>query len=698
MKPIVHDPPNYHPDYPASIVNISEKDFWSALDPGRGRGDTTLLKRAVESGQSGDRAKAYEMLADYHSDSLSKEWNALIAEEFPKNYHARQQTVEDVMKHKLWVMTTQPYQYGREIDWNQPAVGSRIHSFYWILPLLYAYVKNPKDDYAVELNDLINQYYNARNKFHWSHEAYHPAYTGLAGSIKFIHIFPIYVALARNKHLKPNTAEAWLKLALGMCLALYRRETDLMLTNQTITNAKAFGTFAAAFPEFIESEAMHKRALRRIDENLTQGFLPDGGWFERCFTYGVVSIYSAAEALHIIDRNQPLPSDYRKRVSNILFAASQFLAKTFAPDLHKPGFGDGGISHAPQALNLAKAFFPKDTPSNLGIDRSRSYHLPDSGFSVLRNGKSQNPCYALLNHGRCDLWHCHMDLLNLDVWSHNIPFLVENSRFGSYSHPTSRLMRMPEMHNTITVDGQTYDQRYPDNMRGKEIIWQSKQKFDFVSAAHDAYRGNEPITPSAQDYRIRRSVVLVKDPGYFVVLDSALPATLKPAGVISQIWHSPFTFDILASGRASVIHDGHGMLIAADAGSWLRRTETRTDYTTEESSAKLDASQRKQMQCKSDSTNTGLLARQYSERYQLRFQCWSTGHTAGAIGCVTVLAPFSGQEPPEVNIQRELLDAEMPDFRAERITVAIGRQINVFHFDPETLTGPARITVENKTG
>ncbi len=661
MAPLVYRPPNYHPDYPARIVNISEEDVWSSQDACRGRADQALLAQAIDAGRTGRRTRAYRLLATYHRDSLALEWDAIVGGDIPHPIWAPRQTRADVLAHKLWIGPGLHVQYGRRIDWNTPSTGSNIHSFYWILPLLHAYVASHRADEAAALRDFIDQYYAARNRFHWHGPGYHPGYTALAASIKFHHLFPVYVALAANGHLTPATTEAWMKLALGMCRALYRRETDLVLGNQTLTNAKTFGVFASVFPEFSESAAMRKRALRRIDQNLTQGFLPDGSFFERSFDYAGVSIKGAAEALRAMERHAPLPTAYRRRMSTILLNASRFLAKTFAPGYVRPGYADGTLARAPHMLDTARDFFPSDTPADLGVDRQASYHLPHGGFSVLRNGKGKQACYALFNHGRCDLWHSHMDLLNLDVWANEIPFLVEASRFGSYGEPSSRLMRMPEMHNTLVVDGQSYDERYPDGMRGTDVIWQSRRDLDIACASHQAYRGSQPVIPQAQDYRIRRSVLLIKDPGYFLIIDSAMPPGEAAAGVISQYWHSPFPFDIMAPGRACVRHDRHGMLVAADAGPWLRRTETRPDYTAAES--------------------VGELA--FPERYQLRFQCWSHAAQAGTIGCITVLVPFTGTRSPSVRVRREALNVPMPDFRAERITVTLGRRQDTFEINPE---------------
>lgn len=148
------------------------------------------------------------------------------------------------------------------------------------------------------------------------------------------------------------------------------------------------------------------------------------------------------------------------------------------------------------------------------------------------------------------------------------------------------------------------------------------------------------------------------------VMDSALPEGGSAAGVISQRWHSPFPFTILAPGRASVMSGGRGMLIAADANPWLRCTETRTVYTAAETSGKLD----------------------FPERYQLRLQCWNDAGTAGAIGCVTVLVPFSGKRPRIALLRRRPL-ADGLAFLAERIEVTVGTHTDVWDLSPDPRPG-----------
>ncbi len=646
-----------HPDYPPRIVDISEKDFWSQLKPRPGRGDHAVLKRAIQAGQKGRRSQAYSLLAEYHSSSLLAEWEAMQRGVLPTNYHAPRQTAEDALKHKLWISHDTFHQYGKKIDWHKPRLGSTLHSFYWILPLLEKYVDAPEPTTAEALRDFILQYYSARMRMRWAGPDYHPIYTALAASIKFRHIFPIYVALACNGHLTPPATEAWMKMMLGMVRALHRRETDLVMGNQTITNVWATGHFAAAFPEFQESAAWRRRALLRIEQNVMKGFLPDGGFFERSFCYGGVSLTDAARALCAINRHSPISPSYRRKVGGALLNATRFFAKILAPGDYQSAYGDTTLARATSLLTVAQELFPEGTPPDLGVNRKVSCHFPDSGFTALRD--FDKGLYALFSHGRCDHWHCHMDILNLDVWADGIPFLVEAGRFGHYSEPFDRLARCTEMHNTIAVDGQVYDERYPELLRGEAVGWGENSRFAWARASHRAYRGKAPVFPQGQDYLLTRTVVMAKKGRYFLTLDSALPAGIGPAGIISQHWHSPFPFKVLAPGFAVVKKGRKGMALITPAMPQLRRSDTSVDYNADESTGKLD----------------------FPERRQLRFRLWGASNTPGAIGCITALVPFEGKAPAIVVRRRPL--GEGLQFQAERIEVKIGRRSDVFVLHPQ---------------
>lgn len=611
-----------HPDYPDRISDIQERDFWSILRTGSGTGVSPLLRDAIRLGRKGARLAAYQNLAAYHRQSLIREWDFLCANGPPAAIHAPRQTADDVVKHRLFFTSSGCRPFGQTISWDSPDAGSLIDSFYWYLPLIRAYLDRPCEKYRFALCDIINQYYDARNRRRFPSPHYHPVYTALSGSLKLRHILPAYIALAVQGGLDPRTTESFLKLSLGIARALYRRETDFTLSNQTITNAESFGLFATLFPEFDESTDLRSRAIDRILRNVEEGFLPDGGYYERSLDYTGVAINDSTRAVLMFERRAALEKTIRQRFENVFRRAGRFMARVLGPDNYGPPYADGCIHKGTGALERLLPFFPKGTQPGYGEDRSKSYLFKDTGFAVLRNGGSRDDAYAFFSFAPCQFWHSHQDCLTLDFWRYGRPLILEAGRFDTYDHPQSRLFRMPEMHNVPTVEGQTWDERHPELWRGQDVEWISTSEFDCIAATHQAYHGNMPVSPQAQSYWIRRTVFFVKQAGYVLVRDCIDNRARTPVGAIAQHWHSPQPFKILGSGYARTT-GRIGVVVRTVSTETLRRTETSDDYLPAEVNVDND----------------------FPERHRLSFRRWADSTTGGPQGFVTVLYPFKGRAP-----------------------------------------------------
>ena len=239
-----------------------------------------------------------------------------------------------------------------------------------------------------------------------------------------------------------------------------------------------------------------------------------------------------------------------------------------------------------------------------------------------------------------------MALLNLEIWAFGHPFLIEASRFGSYSEPMDRLLRMPEMHNVVAVDGQVYDESSGVNLQCRNVVFGEAAELVWAGAEHGAYRKRGLLVPQEQNYLTRRTVALLKEHGIFVVLDAAVPEGGGAAGVVSQYWHSPYPIKVEKTGGAVIRHAGCGVVLATPELAELRRRETRLDYSATESS----------------------FGTTFPERHQLRLQLWGEANDTGAVGCITAIVPFRGKRP-QVKVERAQAPAEGRQYQDEVIAV-----------------------------
>ena len=398
---------------------------------------------------------------------------------------------------------------------------------------------------------------------------------------------------------------------------------------------------------------------------MEEGFLADGGYYERSFDYSGVAIRDSTRAVLAFERAAPLRPPIRRRFEKVFRKAGQFWARSLGPADWCPPYADGYIQQGTEFLERLRPFFPSGTPADFGEDRSQSYLFPATGFAVGRAGAARAAAYFFFSFARCDLWHSHQDCLTFDFWRYGRPLLLEAGRFGLYENPQSRLFRLPELHNTLTVVGQTWDERHPELWRGEDVRWHTTPEFDYVTAAHRAYRGDLPVSPQAQNYRLRRAIVFVKQAGYILVHDSVDNQSSTPVGVIAQHWHAPRPFRVTGPGSARTVGTV-GVLIQTVVTGSLRRTESGADYLPAEVGVK----------------------NAFPERHWLRFQRWGDSSTGGPQGFVTVIVPFQGR-PQKIAVEVQPVRAGVP-WQAECVIVRTTAGVDRFILNPDRCPGAGR--------
>lgn len=651
----------YHPDYPPQIVDIDETDFWGRLRVRRDNPYGALLRLAVQQGRSGAIPAAYTALAAYHRQSLQGEFAFYRDGGLPINYHAPQQTVSDLMQHRIWVARGVRRDFGPAKEWSFVRTSQELFGFYWLLPLVEALYRKPLAADQQAVRSIVLHYYQARNTYRWHGPAYHPVYTALSGSISCRHLLPAYVALAAQDALTPDVTEAFLKLFLGIARALHRRETTLVMNNQTVTNCQATALFAAAFPEFREAEAMRKRALERMTQHFDKGFLSDGSYYERSFDYTWVTLHDALSLYQAAQRVKPLPPGVSRQTRQTVRRALTYLEKALGPDTVAPAVGDSQLARFEPLLTELRSFL--NQPSKpVRHHQGESHCCRPAGFAFLRNGSDDKDAWLTFNFGRSDLWHSHRDLLNLNFWSGGEPLIEEVGRFGNYAVPLDRVFREPESHNVPVIDGMHYDERFPELWRGEAVKWHSRDGVDYVSARHRVYRRQPTSAAASANWITLRSVVFVKDPGYALVFDAIYPEQGGGSArvAVSQLWHSAWPFRVGAQ-REAVITGRHGkMLLMPVRTDHLRRIETGVDVASDETPD--------QPGC------------QPLERYSLRLRAWCDPNPLGAIGFVTLLLPY-GDKRPEIVVRCDPVDSSHI-YLAETVSVRIGNRTDMVTINP----------------
>ena len=652
---------------PDHTYTLTDEDLWSAFDvPKHGEG-AQHLAAAVEAGKAGSRPRAYRELVAYHRVSLAQEWQRI--REGALNAPAPDAAMlEDLLNNKIRCWHNQVVQFGDKIDWapRQLPSASGFHYFGWFGPAVTAFVQTGEQRYRDWIADVMTQYYHdARRDSRWQALISGLAYNRLSIACKLPAVLSGYLVLVNSGDVSTGTAEGFAKMFLS-----FGRQLDAQLKEFTAHNIETAAcrgllTLARLFPEFKQSGKWDRKAIGRLCRQVKEGFHTDGCHRERVWGYGYGTLSSIVSAYDTAQRHGGLGKHEKEFLKGIR-KAYRFYARTLGPKNMMPSYGDAGPPHDASAiLQAGRRFFPKGTGEDLGMDRTKSSCLKDSGFAIMRNGNAPGSSYVNVNFGRYAGWHSHQDLLSMNFWSQGVPLLEELSRFGPYASTLDTLFRAPDSHNLLLIDGMIYDCR---NVQGRDVAWHSCDEVDYFSAWHRAYGywvyGKDNSNWSFNiEGKVRRTILMVKDPGYVLVLDSVTDLSCPDfRRAVTQVWHSPRQFR--AVGPTQVRTKGReGCLLAWAHADGLKHLETGVDFLKDET-AELGASY---------------------DRYSLRARRWMPLHHRGIVGFTTLLYPFTGR-PPQVSI-KPLKTEGGGLWRTEAVEITTPRGKDTIVLNPERVDG-----------
>jgi uncharacterized heparinase superfamily protein len=243
------------------------------------------------------------------------------------------------------------------------------------------------------------------------------------------------------------------------------------LTAESWRNHRTFELYslfivALAFPQIDPEGALLDFSIGELSGNLVEGFWPDGVHRENSTHYHMVVLRSLLGMRENARRFAlVLPPEFDGHLER----ACEFALHCLRPDGLIPALSDADSAAYPEVLSLAASLLDRPdfryaaTRGRQGRppDR-RSVSFPEGGYFVQRSGwgtdgsSFDDESYLIfdcgpLGHGG----HGHYDLLNVEVFAHSRPLLVDPGRY-TYSEDGQNLRRWfksTKAHNTVTVDG-----------------------------------------------------------------------------------------------------------------------------------------------------------------------------------------------------------------------------------------------------
>lgn len=300
-------------------------------------------------------------------------------------------------------------------------------------------------------------------------------------------------------------------------------------------------TAGALFPEFTNAKDWRDYAARRLYDDISVQFLPDGAQYELTPGYHNVAldnVLGIVKTAKRAGRMIELPPDYVARLER----AYDYNLYLMTPNRSLPRFNDSWDVGVPGLMQTAFQFFPARTDfqwvgtgGKQGVPPKETSHaFPWAGYYTMRSGWDPGANLLVLDAGPLGNGHSHQDKLNVVLWAWGREMLFDG---GGGSYETSRWRAYGTdtfSHNTVLVDGnpQRRNTNAPaDKVSARPIDahWESDRTHDYAEGVYDENYG------TAHPATHRRRVLYVK-PDLYVVSDTLTP-TDTASHAYQARWH-----------------------------------------------------------------------------------------------------------------------------------------------------------------
>ena len=550
---------------PDRVVNISDETFFGALDP-----KYPGMGPIVQAAKARRYEAAWKAWDDFARKKLKPAGELREVEDYRKRNGGKKPGATDeqadkVCDHVIRVWHSQVVDFGKEMDWTKVNGRSSLYGFHywgWAAPLWTAYVYTGNEKYAAGFDEIFTSWYAQRAKVSAVVPTNDIIWYELGCGCRPMVFARLYYALLDSKSFRPETRKLVMKTLLGHANQLQaQQECGYTDGNFQLTASMALYQLGLIVPMFKDAAQWRETATARLLEHAYWDFFKDGCHSERCVGYGQISMRDVRQLLEYSE-DDPAPSPLIEELRKKVLEMQLWFLRYVGPGGVFTGVNDSGFCAGESLLtdlakfaNDGRFLWPIRDSGRLpeGIKPKepefRSVHMPDSGWTFMRDGWDKESFYLQVNWGRYGGGHTHPALLDINAYAFGAPMVIETARFESYDNPLEPYFRSPEAHNEVAILDHKLDR--PNN-QGENVLWRSGKKIEYFEATHRGYE-------ESAGKIIKRQILFAKGE-YWLVLDTILNSKEKREGATDTPkaalnWHSPFPWK-----------EGEGQLVAGAEG------------------------------------------------------------------------------------------------------------------------------------
>ncbi|MEW6358012.1 MAG: heparinase II/III family protein [Planctomycetota bacterium] len=551
---------------PERVVNISDETFFNSIDPNH-----PGMKAILTHAKSKRHDKAWEALDEYIRKNMKAVGELRDVEDYRKRSGNSQpgetdSRADQVCDHVIRVWHVQVVEFGKDMDWTKVEGRSSLYGFHywgWSSPLWTAYVRTGNEKYAAGFDELFTSWYAQRGKVSAVVPTNDIIWYELGCGGRPIVFAQQYYAMLNSRSLRPETRKLILKTLLGHANQLQAQQvcgyTD---GNFQLTASKALYQLGLIFPWFKDAALWRETGTARLLEHAYWDFSKEGGHDERCIGYGSISLRAVRQLLQHAE-DDPAPSALLDALREKVLQMQLWFLQYVSPSGVFTGVNDSNFTTADSLLgDFAK--FANDGRFLWPIRGSRympegiepkqpefvSVHMPDCGWTFMRDGWEKENLYCQVNWGKWGGGHTHSAIFDINIYAFGEPMVIETSRFDSYDNPLEPYFRSPEAHNEVAIEGCTLERK---THQGENIVWRNGKKIDYFEGTHAGYA-------ESAGKIVKRQILFVKG-DYWLVIDTILDAEGKKVGetpTATLNWHAPYKWKDSEMGLISRRDGGPG--------------------------------------------------------------------------------------------------------------------------------------------
>lgn len=332
-----------------------------------------------------------------------------------------------------------------------------LNRHHFLRPVLQAFLDTGERAYAAFIEDVMCRWITQNPVPLGSNGGAGPAWETLSAAWRLREWLGVWRADRATPFLSSHARLVILRSLWEHCRHL--RDHQGHPNNWIILEAGALALAGMYLTELREASLWLEEGLARLQRESARQFLPGGAHFELSPFYHAHCLFVLLEVRKAATGlGARLPAGF----DGPLRRAADYLGALCRPDFTWPALNDsGGVAGDYAAvMRLAAEVFRRDDFRWIGTKgaagkapRRRVRVFASAGIAVMRTGYASDSHFVLFRAGPPGAFHCHADVLSLDVGMAGVPCLVDPGISAYAPGPLTDYYRSGAAHTMILIDG-----------------------------------------------------------------------------------------------------------------------------------------------------------------------------------------------------------------------------------------------------